>query len=155
MLAITTLLARKELAFLLIWGMITCSGCKKSNVGKTVPVSGKVTVAAQPLSKGTVRYVPNAEKGNSSKFQAFGTIGSDGKYTLTTDGQGGAPLGWYKVVISTRVPPGADAPKPAKDAPMEDEVNIDPKYTKVETTDLFIEVVDDPPAGQYDLKLIK
>jgi hypothetical protein len=159
MFAVNTLLARQEWAFLLICGMITCCGCKKSDVGKIVPVSGKVTVAAQPLSKGLVRYIPNSEKGNSSKYQPAGVIGSDGKYTLKTEGQEGAPLGWYKVVISTQVPPGADVPKPAKDAPPKEgateEVNIDPKYTRANTTDLSIEVVESPSAGQYDVKLIR
>jgi hypothetical protein len=135
------------------------AGCgDKSGVGKVVPVSGKVTVAAQPLTAGTVTFVPDAAKGNTSKFQPFGMLDKNGKYQLHTEGKEGAPPGWYKVTISTMVPPGSEVPAPSKSGEnkmAEPSVNIDPKYISAETTPISLEVKEDSNAGDYDIKLIK
>jgi hypothetical protein len=143
---------------LLCWSVFIAGCGDKSGVGKVVPVAGKVTVAAQPLTAGTVTFVPDAAKGNNSKFQPFGMLDKDGKYKLHTEGKEGAPPGWYKVTISTMVPPGSDVPAPSKGGENKTAgptVSIDPKYTTAETTPISLEVKDDPQAGDYDIKLIK
>src|SRR5262249_10576010 len=76
------------------------------------PVEGKVTVDGKPLSSGRVAFHPDAKKGNSLKKILGGEIGSDSPYRIYTDGQPGAPAGWYKVtVVSSTVP---DSSKPDK-----------------------------------------
>jgi hypothetical protein len=84
------------------------AGSSEDKIGKTVPVSGKVTLGGEPLTAGVVVFTPDAGKGNTSKWTASGVIGKDGTYTLQTDTKDGAPPGWYKVSINTNVPPGGD-----------------------------------------------
>jgi hypothetical protein len=147
--------SRHGLALLVMWGFIAASGCNKAGVGKTVPVSGKVNLGGEPLTQGVVTFVPNPDKGNTSKFVARGMISSDGKYTLTTKGKEGAPLGWYKVTVSTEMPPDADAPKGKDASTGKEKVTVDRTYTSPKTTNLFIEVVEDPQPRAYDLNLKK
>jgi hypothetical protein len=141
--------------------VLAAPGCggHNSGVGKVVPVSGRVTVGAQALTVGTVNFIPDASRGNTSKSRPFGMIGSDGTYRLITETNEGAPPGWYKVTVSTMAPPGSDVPPPVKKAaPRPIQVkptNVNPKYTHPAWTDLVIEVKDDPKEGAYDLKLIK
>jgi hypothetical protein len=115
-----------------------------------VPVTGKVTVGSQVLTGGVVTFIPDKAKHNSAKGSAIGTIGADGTYTLTSDSKSGAPPGWYKVTVSTKVPPAGDMTKPPPPP-----VPLRSKYTSATTTDLFVEVVDNVSAGHYDLKLVK
>jgi hypothetical protein len=68
-----------------------------------VPVSGRVVIDGQPLSEGNIRFVP--EHGRPSA----GTIGADGRFTLTCyDGNDGALLGKHRVQVSaSRILDGA------------------------------------------------
>jgi hypothetical protein len=60
----------------------TAAGCDKGP--KVVPVSGIVLIDGQPLTKGSVQVMPVGSRA------AAGTIGPDGRFTLTTttDGDG-------------------------------------------------------------------
>jgi len=136
-------------------------GCGK---GETrYPVSGRVILGNGPLTAGQVTFVPDEGKGNKLKAAPSGMIGSDGSYSLSTDGKTGAPAGWYKVVIATSIPGmGAPAPsassdrsKPAPLNPVAGGVQIDPKYTDAMKTDLTKEVVASPSAGAYDITIPK
>jgi len=138
--------------FLLLGGI----GCGKSE--PLFPVSGKVMLKDAPLTAGIVTFVPDDSKGNKSKSSPTGTIGSDGSYTLKTDGRAGAPAGHYKVIVNTETP-GMGGPmqvdpnKPALVNPQGGGgVKLDPKYKDSTKTPLAKEVVTSgAAAGHYDL----
>jgi hypothetical protein len=122
------------------------------------PVSGKVTVGDTALTSGVVTFVPDESKGNKSKTSPSGPIGSDGNYTLSTDGRSGAPAGWYKVIVLTDTPGMGGAnpvdTTPGKVAPLGGQGSkIDPKYKDATRTDLTKEVVTSASPGHYDLKI--
>jgi hypothetical protein len=78
--------------------LATIQGCgsKGPSLGK---VSGKVTHKGQPVTKGTITFLPE----DKNERAASGTIGSDGNYTLTTYTQGdGAVLGRHRISIVSR-----------------------------------------------------
>src|SRR5262245_4070351 len=93
--------------------VLSATGCN-NGVGKTYPVSGKVTIDGAPLKgkSATVMFVPNRDKGNSTTLEPGGTIDSSGNYTLYTKSERGAPPGWYKVVVTgvSEEPPAATSP---------------------------------------------
>ncbi|HYT90418.1 MAG TPA: hypothetical protein VEL76_17060 [Gemmataceae bacterium] len=131
------------------WGAFGCGG----NEGeKFVPVIGKVTLDGQPLTVGAVSFRPDAARGNTSMHVPSGDIDRQGNYELVTVGKKGAPPGWYKVLVfadANTLPTGiAASPKPPQWM-----MNV--KYTDPKTTDLSIEVVENPAAERYDLKLSK
>lgn len=139
------LLARLVCSILCACGLLAGAGCGGL---KLVPVSGKVTRDGQPLGGAAVSFVPDASKGNNVRVSCMGRVGSDGRYELTTNGVAksetgkGAPLGWYKVTLVTTLP---GAP----------EIVVNPKYLDADKTPLSIEVVANPEADRYDLKLEK
>ena len=63
-----------------------------------VPVSGKVLYRNQPLPRGTIVFVPDADRGNNGLL-AQGTIQGGGSYTIQTEGKSGAMPGWYRVTV--------------------------------------------------------
>ena len=118
---------------------------------KFYPVSGKVLVDGAPLSnvgQGSVSFRGDAGKGNKTMHQPTGAINAAGEYELITVGKPGAPLGWYKVVVS------AYANK-VEEGPVTPRLLLDKKYYSAETSDLSIEVVANPSVGAYDLKVSK
>jgi hypothetical protein len=80
------------------------AGCSGGPV--LAPVGGLVTVAGKPVTNGTIMFLPPDGKG------AVGSIGPDGRYTLTTFHPGdGALVGDHQVTIrATRVDSGSMAP---------------------------------------------
>lgn len=133
--------------------LLSSTGCG-DGVGKTYPVSGKVTVNGAPLKakSATVMFVPDRSKGNSTTFEPGGTIDSSGNYTVYTKNQRGAPPGWYKVVVTgvAEDPPEATVPLTKRPAPKS---LVPPRYGQSNTTTLEIEVVASPSTGAYDLDL--
>jgi hypothetical protein len=127
------------------WGLLTLAGCGGL---KLVPVAGKVTVDAEPLKGGVVSFTPDGSKGNTARVTCVGRVNSQGRYELMTSGVRGAdtgkgaPPGWYKVTLITTLPG-------------EPPLSVHSKYTDPDQTPLSVEVVADPPAGAYDLKLTK
>jgi hypothetical protein len=118
------------------------AGCDGS--GSLQKVTGKVTVDGAPLTTGSVRFVPDAAKGNKSKDEPAGQIGSDGTYTLITNGKPGAPAGWYKVTVNaTEVPESSN--------PFGGKALVAPRFNVPETSGLSVEVVSSPKSGAYDL----
>jgi len=63
-----------------------------------VPVSGIVFYQNQPLPRGTIVFVPDADRGNNGPL-GQGTIQPGGSYTIQTEGKPGAMPGWYRVTV--------------------------------------------------------
>ena len=136
--------------------VVGVSGCGKSE--KLYPVSGKVTLKDAPMTGGQVTFVPDQSKGNKSKLSPSGKIGSNGEFTLISEGRNGAPLGWYRVTIATETPGMGGTvevnPTPGKVTPLGGQgPQIDPSYKDSSRTRLAVEVVASPAAGAYDLKI--
>lgn len=150
---------RRYIVILSALALVTLSqGCSDdAGVGRTFPVSGKLTLDNQPVTAKTtiVLFKPDASKGNTSPFEPTGTVDAEGNYKLTTRGKNGAPPGWYKVIVTARddaSPVHPNAPKQHR--PVAKSL-LPPKYGRPETTQLLIEVVESPAPGAYDLKMSK
>jgi hypothetical protein len=137
---------------------LALAGCGKGDL-KLVPVEGTVTVGGKSLTTGVVTFWSEGEPEGSKKVAPIGNIGPDGSYKMTTNGKDGAPVGRYKVTVSTMMPPGSDVPDITggggkKPPPMEtSSVKIDSRYISLKTTPLKVEVSENPSSGAYDLKL--
>jgi len=100
---------------------------------ETVPVTGKVLLDGQPLTKGTVITTPDAGKG------ATGAIQPDGTFELSTYGdEDGALVGTHRAAVVAREPSTATGPEapPGK-------LLLPQKYTDGMTSGLTIEVTAD------------
>ncbi len=126
--------------------LLSLAACSSDLVGRTVPVKGQVMVDGKPANHGGVVFWPDAAKGNTSKYECAGPIAADGTYTLTTNGKVGAPPGAYKVTVMMQTKADSTDPSKAK-------LELPKEYTLKEKTPLAIEVVDNPAAGAYDLKI--
>jgi hypothetical protein len=123
---------------LLVCGLMV--GCNQDTKGRvdTISVTGKVTVAGQPLNNGTITFVPV-----SGTNTASGEI-QGGSYSLTTYAKGdGAPPGDYKVAIS------AYSSKPEMGKPAERA--IPEKYFNAESSGLTASV--SKQSRTFDFKL--
>ena len=126
--------------------LATLIGCSKDPMN-AASVKGKVFLDGQPLTKGSVRFVPDKSKGNTAGVEPVGTIGATGEYELITNGKPGAPLGSYFVcVVSGEIP---DSSKPF-DVPKGGPA---PRFAQPETSKLAVDVVAAPADGAYDLKV--
>jgi hypothetical protein len=125
------------------WLILGCGD--SSNVGKLVPVVGKVSVDGTLLKNGSVSFRPDKAKGNNSVHEPAGDIDEQGTYKLYTATREGAPPGWYKVLVNSAE---AGVYPPTK-------FYANAKYGDIDRSDLKIEVVEQPAAGAYDLKLKK
>src|SRR5262245_20481066 len=75
---------------------VLVSGC-----GSGKPkVGGKILVDGAPLPSGSVRFVPDRERGNTATTEPAGQIKPDGTYALYANGNESIPSGWYKVTVS-------------------------------------------------------
>ncbi|MEY4180808.1 MAG: hypothetical protein RLY70_4382 [Planctomycetota bacterium] len=107
------------------------------------PVSGTVRFEGKPLPQVGVSFIADPSKGNDSGHIAAASADAEGRFTLSTVGETGAPPGWYKVVVSPYTPGPVEVPKPPYHV----------KYLTVDTTDLSIEVKAGAAADAYDLTL--
>ena len=131
-------------------------GCNSEKVETLVPVVGTVKVQGKPLTLGWITFYPDEARGNTSARLPLVEITTDGTYELTTNGKPGAPPGFYKVVIAaTRdvIPVRPPRTQDGKPAPLNWLTHE--KYTKPQSTDLLIEVVENPAPGAYDLEVSK
>lgn len=140
----------------LLAGVLTLGCGDDSGVGPTFPVAGKVTLQDAPFTaKNTIiMFKPDVSRGNSSPFTPTGTVDVDGNYTLKTKRKNGAPPGWYKVVVTARDETPPEHPRTPKHRPVVKSL-LPARYGQDKTTDLSIEVVENPAPGAYDLKLKK
>ena len=82
---------------LAIIGLVFFAGCE-GGTASLASVSGKVFYQNQPLPRGTVVFVPDADRGNNGPL-AQGTIQGGGSYTIQTGEKPGAMPGWYRVTV--------------------------------------------------------
>jgi hypothetical protein len=133
---------RMSLALLFGMGLTLLGGC--SGGPRRVPVKGDVTLDGEPLDGGVLYYFADTAKGNEHRIAAVGPVRS-GKYNIMTsavkdsESGPGAPLGWYKVYMDATVP-GFNT-------------KIHDRFTDPNKTPISVEVVDNPSAGTYDIKL--
>lgn len=133
---------------LLLFTLMMVGGCGPGEE-KLVPVSGTVTIQGSPLPYGTVTLIPEGAAGNTSTSQPFGKVGSDGKYTVETNGKPGAPLGKYVVTVSSVKP---STPEEGMKPPV---WAASQEYLDPSKSGLTLEVVEQAAAGAYDIKLEK
>jgi len=129
------------------------TGCSKSDeLASVVPVKGKIVFLGKPISAGNTRAViltPDNSQGNTSLHEARGTIDREGNFEVTTANRNGALPGPYKVAIVLMDSPLPDSKNPY----VEPKWLIDPKYGKPELSGLKLNVVENAPAGAYDLQV--
>ena len=118
-----------------------CSSSTNPRLDKLVPVKGKVTVNGTPLPDGRVSFYLMDREPNTPFPVPEGKIEADGSYALETQGKSGSPLGKYRVAFDR----GDDRKAWRQVAP----VYRDPKKSPLE-----IEVTENKPEGEYDLKLL-
>jgi len=125
------------------------SGCNRDpyGLGKTVPVVGRVTLNGQPLTLGHVRFVADDKKGTTCRFEPGGEIDADGNFKMYTHKQEGVPPGWYKVAITSVEPIDPHDVYAAR------KWFINQKYASEQTSELELEVVENPQPGAYDIDL--
>ena len=141
------LVAAWSLGWMIAAGGTGC-GKDKWDVGRTVPVAGKVTMRGKPLTTGVVIFHPDSAKGNTLAHEARGEIDGQGNYQLSTAGKGGAPPGWYQVAVISverRIDPqGVHGPPRWR---------INPRYGNPNRSGLAVQVLEDAPPEAYDLQL--
>ncbi len=121
-------------------------GCGGGSNPAVTPVEGKVSYKGQPVTTGTISFVP--ENGNL----ASGKIRPDGTYRLSTFGEGdGAVPGKYKVgIVATEgtvygMPGSTPDYKPPKDL-------VPKEFNDPSKSDLTATVTKDNKVVNFDLK---
>jgi hypothetical protein len=147
------LLAWLALGLLVLGGMLVLVFVGRSPSGSTV--TGIINVDGEPLTKGSITFVPVDDQGNIAEGRGTGsgTIIKDGKYQID---QGLTTVGRYRVEIQgTRTIPGKkilDPVMPYRFIDAEVAV-VPPEYNKKST--LIKEVVVGPNQIDFELKGIK
>jgi hypothetical protein len=141
--------------------LASCGCGDRSGVGLTYAVHGKVTLDGKPFNASTtvILFKPDAARGNENQFSPAGGVNQEGDYMLSTKGKKGAPPGWYRVIVTAHE--GAvEHPKQAQGGaygahPRRPTARalLPAKYGREESSELLIEVVENPAPGAYDLLL--
>ncbi len=116
---------------LLCCSLLAFLGCSSGNVGE---VRGKVTLAGEPVSKGTIVF-----EGQGLSVNA--PLKADGTFEIRTHDQAGLPPGKYQVAISSHAVGSGTAPlvsDPTQSA--EPTSQIPAKYQQVATSGLSAQV---------------
>lgn len=115
-------------------GLLAFAGCGS----KTNSVSGKVTFNGQPVTGGSLTFLPQAGEGASASElgkPAATTVGVDGSYIVKPDSDGGgAVTGKHRITYSAPVieTPGVDYDRPGMIAPKSPFHGLRPKDEMVE-----------------------
>lgn len=133
--------------FLCLLAAGSLAGCGGDNLD-LLPVSGRVFYDGQPLTTGTVSFHPLGATGHVPT----GVIDKEGRYTLSTAYQPGAPPGRYKAVIHATEP---TLQAPGKASPGLPKSIIPDRYNQGATSPFEFEVKPDAPEDAYDLRLEK
>jgi hypothetical protein len=139
----TTLRFTRSLFFL----AIACAvGCGRGDLPRKI-VSGNVTCSGKNVAMGMVRFVPL--DAGSALPSASGRI-DGGRYRI--DGQGGVPLGKYRVEIDAQRAIGQKRTNPLSGQTTEETVTVGPKVYAGAQSPLVAEVKADGD-GQIDLAI--
>jgi hypothetical protein len=137
--------------------LLMLSGCGSKSALDLVPVRGEVTYNGEPLTEGTVLYMPETSSGGR---QASGAIQSDGSFALTTQQRDdGVMAGSYQIAVLAYKPhPGEPKTREehealAKSGKIERGFIIPEKYTDP-TTSGFVDTVDANHSGFKKLELV-
>jgi hypothetical protein len=118
------------------------------------PVTGKITFDDEPFVRQTTTVLLKpVEPREGETEHSVGKIDFEGNYEVFTGKRKGAPPGRYKVLVSAH-DEASDLKKQRSKRPSPNSL-LPGKYGSVETTDLEIEVVENPAPGAYDLSLKK
>jgi hypothetical protein len=79
--------------------VLFAAGCGEPPAAPLVAVRGSVTFRGSPLPSGLIVFTPDDDYGSRGSC-ATGRIGSDGRFTLSTDGAAGAAAGKYRVTVA-------------------------------------------------------
>ena len=138
---------RPSLLVLSFTGLLICLGCGGADeVGKTIPVQGKVLLGTDPLESGTVTFHPDSSKGNTTKQIAVGTV-NVGDFQMAIGAKSGVLPGWYKVTVISTV---KSNPKDEYSVPKS---VISERYGSPDKTPLSAEVKEG--GGPYEYKVTK
>jgi hypothetical protein len=142
---------------MLVVGVILVAGCGSKSELDLIPLRGEVTYNGQPLTEGTVLYVPET---SSSGRQASGAIQSDGSFALTTTQRDdGVMKGEYQIVVHAyaarpREPETREEVEAmAASGELERKHIIPKKYTEPTTSGLT-DTVDDSHSGFKQIDLV-
>jgi hypothetical protein len=131
-----------------VFAAAALAGCS----GGTVlhPVEGTVYLDGNPVQAGerlTGYVVLHADpaRGNTNLEDTKGDIGPDGRYTIYTRDQKGAPPGWYLVSV--------DLARTNPNDPYDYKPLVAAKYLDQRKSGLEFEVVAKPEPGRYDIRL--
>ena len=120
--------------FLCCAALLGCMGC--DNSPKRVPVTGMVMIDGKPVTSGFLRVLPDSGRA------AFGEIGSDGRFTLTSSKPSDGCLPGEHLVEIVSVVPISDSSQrrliPA--------IYADPAASKLKVT-----IPDEPTALKLEL----
>lgn len=119
---------------------VLLGGCGKSGL---VSVSGTVTLDGKPLQTGSVSFQPVGEGP-----MGYGTIRSDGTYTVYTGTQEGLPPGEYRVTVVATGP--MPEPTPQNPEPLPQSL-IPLKYGSAKTSGLTFTAGSSQ--GRFDIAL--
>lgn len=123
------------------------AGCGGEPAVELPAVEGIVTLDDRPLPRGTVSLRPDGE--NPTEHHPTGMIGPDGRYTIYTAGEPGAPVGRYRVLVFAN----EEVLDDRSAHPSLPKSIVPARYRAVGDTPLEIEVLDQPQPGRYDLRL--
>jgi hypothetical protein len=149
-------LGRLSAAACLVLLLGILEGCSDDDLGERYRVSGVVTRKGQPVTDGTVNFMPV----DMAKCRtATGPIQSDGSYTLTTkDPNDGALVGDYRVVVSLAEVDDSKLGKTPGGMPILNEPKkvkvknlVSPKFSDPSQTVLKFKV--EPHSNTYDIDL--
>ena len=131
-------------------GLALVVGCSKgSNLPKTVPASGVVTLDGKPVEGAQIVLIPDGEGATG----AYGTSDAGGRFALRAyEEKDGAIPGSYKVQVSKTIEVKLAGAKGSVDGgdPVRYEHGVPGKYTGARTSGLSTTI---PDAGIRDIKL--
>lgn len=124
-------------------GVCGC-GTEAEEFPETFPVTGKVSLRGEPLSKGAISFVPTNGRPATANIEA------DGTYRLSTFKPGdGAVPGPYRVTISAMDTDPMQMPRPGDPPPKS---LVPKKYSKTATSDLKATVEKKTNEIPFDLR---
>ncbi len=98
---------------------------------------------------GKIWFHPESSKGNTLADVPAGDISADGRYTLFTRGQEGAPAGWYRVSLVVNRTRDPQHPNQKRKSLIPESLG-NPK-----TSGVAHRVAADRPASAYDIRIPK